>query len=103
MAKAQIEVFKRGEEGHPYPWMFAVTYDGVRHEFCGIPNHRYCGVTMNLVDCYVKEVTSEPYEAHGKWWVDVVASSWGRDSTTNVMCQTREAAEEIKVGYHFLA
>jgi hypothetical protein len=38
MAKAQIEVFKRGEEGHPYPWMFAVTYDGVRHEFCGIPN-----------------------------------------------------------------
>lgn len=36
--KAQIEVFKRGEDGHPYPWMFAVTYKGVRHEFCGIPN-----------------------------------------------------------------
>lgn len=36
--KAQIEVFKRREDWHPYPWMFAVTYRGVRHEFAGLPN-----------------------------------------------------------------
>lgn len=36
--KAQIEVFNRSEEWHPYPWMFAVTYRGVRHEFAAIQN-----------------------------------------------------------------
>ena len=36
--KATIEVFRCHEDWHPYPWRFAVTYDGVRHTFAGIPN-----------------------------------------------------------------
>lgn len=36
--KAVLDVFHCGEEGHPYPWRFAVTYRGVRHEFSGIAN-----------------------------------------------------------------
>lgn len=36
--RAVIEVFRRGWEGHPYPWRFAVTYRGVRIEFAGLPN-----------------------------------------------------------------
>ncbi|GEM_PF-3697776 len=23
---------------HPYPWRFAITHKGKRHEFCGAPN-----------------------------------------------------------------
>lgn len=33
-----IEVFKVVDDWHPYPWMFAVTYKGVRHTFTGIKN-----------------------------------------------------------------
>jgi hypothetical protein len=36
--KAIIEVFRKAPEWHPYPWGFAVTYRGVRHEFAGLPN-----------------------------------------------------------------
>lgn len=37
--KALIEVFRKAEDWwHPYPWRFAVTYRGVRHEFAGLPN-----------------------------------------------------------------
>ncbi|WEN13662.1 hypothetical protein PY254_10430 [Rhodanobacter sp. AS-Z3] len=27
-----------GDLVHPYPWRFAITHKGVRHEFCGMPN-----------------------------------------------------------------
>lgn len=36
--KAIVEVWNINQAGHPYPWRFAVTYNGVRHEFSGIPN-----------------------------------------------------------------
>ncbi len=36
--KAIIEVFKNEGDWHPYPWMFAVTHNGVRHVFIGIQN-----------------------------------------------------------------
>jgi hypothetical protein len=36
--KATVEVFKVGQDWHPYPWRFAVTFQGVRHEFAGLPN-----------------------------------------------------------------
>lgn len=58
---------------------------------------------MNLVDCYVTRVLSEPYEAYNKWWVLVEYDSWGRLAQTTVMCDTEEEAERVDVGYHFLA
>lgn len=36
--KAAIEVWKIDEPMHPYPWRFAVTFNGVQHEFTGLEN-----------------------------------------------------------------
>lgn len=36
--KALIEVFRGAPDWHPYPWRYAVTYRGERHEFAGLPN-----------------------------------------------------------------
>jgi len=35
-----IELIKDdyGELNHPYPWRFAVTFKGRRHEYTGLPN-----------------------------------------------------------------
>lgn len=38
MKKAAIEVYRSGYDDHPYPWRFKVTFDGVTHEFAGVPN-----------------------------------------------------------------
>lgn len=58
---------------------------------------------MNLVDCYVTEVKDEPYEAYGKWWLPVLADSYGHVSETTIMCETEEEADAIAQGHHFLA
>lgn len=58
---------------------------------------------MNMIDCTVVRVTSEPYEAYGRWWVDVIANSWGTVQPTYVMCDTLDAAKAIKPGFTFLA
>lgn len=36
--RATIEVWRIPEARHPYPWRFAVSFQGVRHVFAGIPN-----------------------------------------------------------------
>ena len=36
--KAEIEVWRIAEEWHPYPWRFAVTFNGKRHVYAGVPN-----------------------------------------------------------------
>ena len=33
-----IEVYRVDEDWHPYPWRFAITHDGKRHKYAGIPN-----------------------------------------------------------------
>ncbi len=36
---AVIEVWKQAFDfPHPYPWRFAVTYQGTRHTYVGVPN-----------------------------------------------------------------
>lgn len=57
---------------------------------------------MNMIDLIVVRVLSEPREAYGKWWVDVVASAWGTESKNTVMLQTREEAESVKPGFKFM-
>lgn len=34
----EIEVWHCGEDRHPHPWRYTVTFDGSRHIFAGIPN-----------------------------------------------------------------
>lgn len=33
-----VEVWKSPEPRHPAPWRFAVSHQGQRHEFIGVPN-----------------------------------------------------------------
>ena len=64
---------------------------------------------MNLVDAYVTEVISPPkfndkYKYMEKvWWeVDVLYNSYGRISETRLSFKTKEEADKVVVGYHFL-
>jgi hypothetical protein len=57
---------------------------------------------MNLVDCYVTKVNGEPVKKYDKWFVPVIANSYGRDFETEIMCDTEEEAKTVIVGYHFL-
>jgi hypothetical protein len=36
--KAVIDVYRIPEDWHPYPWRFAVTFNGQRHTFAGLAN-----------------------------------------------------------------
>ncbi len=58
---------------------------------------------MNLLDCYVTKILSEPYRMFGHWWVDVEYDGEGRISKTKLMFRTEEAARAAKVGHRFLA
>jgi len=60
---------------------------------------------MNLIDLEVIEVLSEP-EKHtfslGEYWtVDVKVTAYGRVGKSQVMCKTKEEADNIKVGYKY--
>lgn len=55
---------------------------------------------MNMVECVVTKVLSEPYLNY-LWCVDVEADSWGSVQKTTVHCQTKEQAEQVKIGYKF--
>lgn len=58
---------------------------------------------MNLIDAWVVEVTGEPYEAYGKWWVEVVSIDMGeRPQKEELMFNTREEAAAVKKGHRFL-
>jgi hypothetical protein len=57
---------------------------------------------MNLVDAYVTEILDQPYEMYGKWWLEVVADIYGREGESKLMFNTREEAENVIVGHHFL-
>lgn len=64
---------------------------------------------MNLVDAYVTKVISEPTWRfyYGKqsvtWWeVEVEYDSYGVIDTQKLSFSTKEEAEQVKEGYHFL-
>ncbi|MDH1552613.1 hypothetical protein [Pseudomonas juntendi] len=58
---------------------------------------------MNLIDCYVTKILSEPYRKFGHWWVSAEYESEGRRGKTKLIFRTEEAARAAKVGHHFLA
>jgi hypothetical protein len=58
---------------------------------------------MNLIDCTVTKVLSEPRFEYGKWWVNVEYDSWGSKSEASVMLNTEEEAKLVGVGYEFLS
>ncbi|WP_017903547.1 hypothetical protein [Pseudomonas asplenii] len=58
---------------------------------------------MNLIDCYVTSVMTQPYKKFGHWWVDVKYESEGRPGESKLMFKTKEAADAVKTGHHFLA
>lgn len=58
---------------------------------------------MNLIDCEVIKVLSEPRFEYGYWWVDVEYNSWGSVSKTSVMLDTFAEALRVDIGYVFLA
>jgi hypothetical protein len=80
--KARIEVFKRGGEWHPYPWMFSVTYRGVRHEFAGIQNR-----------CATKRAAAMRARWRAKWLEDGTFD--GRYVTPNTPAQPSAPGAEL--------
>lgn len=66
---------------------------------------------MNLVDCYVTKVLAGPQWAcyddgvqRVEWWgVLVLYESWGRESESTLTFKTKEEADAVTEGYHFLA
>lgn len=56
---------------------------------------------MNLIDCYVIKIISEPYYKYNHWWLDVVYDSYGVESFTSIMKKSKEDIDKIKIGYEF--
>lgn len=57
---------------------------------------------MNILDCVVTKVLSEPYFKY-MWCVDVEADSWGSVQKTTVTLNSKAEAEQVKEGYKFTA
>lgn len=58
---------------------------------------------MNLLDCTVTEILGTPYQEYGKWWIRVRYDCYGRESETNLMMDTEDGINNIKLGFTFLA
>lgn len=58
---------------------------------------------MNLIEHYVTEVLSEPYEKYNAWFVDVKVTCYGHESIQSIYCKTEEDAKNVKIGHMFLA
>lgn len=58
---------------------------------------------MNLCDCVVIEVTGPIKEKYDRWWVPVRYDSYGKESTSEIMCFSKDQAEHIGPGHWFLA
>lgn len=57
---------------------------------------------MNEIDFVVESVVSDPLYEYGKWWVSVIAESYGRSSVMKIMCNTLDEAKQNDIGYEFL-
>lgn len=57
---------------------------------------------MNLLDHAVTKILSEPYDKYNKWWVRVEYECYGNKGESSIMFNSKEQAEEVKVGYVFL-
>lgn len=56
---------------------------------------------MNTIEHYVTEVIGQPYTMYGKWFVRVMADSYGRISEDRIMFDTEQAAKYVFVGYKY--
>ena len=54
---------------------------------------------MNLIDAEVVEVLGEPVEKFGKWFVPVRVTSYGRESNTEQMCNSKKESDLVDVGF----
>jgi hypothetical protein len=57
---------------------------------------------MNLVECEVTQVISKPYFEYDKWWVKVMAKSYGIVFSSSLMFDTETECLNVSVGYKFL-
>lgn len=58
---------------------------------------------MNVLDAYVKEVLSDPYQDEYGWYVDVTYLCWSDVPEKRKMWfKTKEEAQKVEPGYHFL-
>lgn len=58
---------------------------------------------MNLLECTVIEVLQPPYEMYGRWWVKVKFECYGKIDEFDLMCEDREQAGDVIIGYEFYA
>jgi len=58
---------------------------------------------MNLVDCTVTKILTEPYLEYDKWFVNVQYDCYGSTYTTSIMFNEKESAEKVSIGYVFQA
>ena len=56
---------------------------------------------MNLVDCHVTKILSEPYYEYGFWWLKVRYDSYGVESETAIMRKENSDLENIEIGFEF--
>lgn len=61
---------------------------------------------MNLIDAVVTKVVGMKYDDYGsgkyRWWVYVEYEDIGGTGTTSIMCNSKDEAEKITIGYKFL-
>lgn len=58
---------------------------------------------MNLIDCTVTSLLSEPYIKYDHWWIKCEYVAEGIKGVTNIHFDTEEEAKCIKIGHKFLA
>lgn len=56
---------------------------------------------MNMLDCTVTKILSQPYRQFGSWWVDAEYDSWGGSGRSNLMFRTAEGARGVVIDHLF--
>lgn len=57
---------------------------------------------MNLLDAYVTKIMGAAELKFGKWFLPVEADCEGWPMKSELMFATKEEADKVQVGYHFL-
>lgn len=56
---------------------------------------------MNLLDCVVTKILSEPFYEYGKWFLKVEYKCYGNSAETSLMFREKQYAEQVEIGYKF--
>lgn len=57
---------------------------------------------MNLIECTVTKILSEPYLMYDKWFLKVEYICYDVKSETTLMFDSIETANKINIGHEFL-